>query len=81
MPLGLSIGSAFQASSAAAAAIEDYFFEVGVGGFVPLADPLSDNSDIWDLDSDGNIMPASVPKAEGYFELDSSGDITTIDIS
>ena len=29
----------------------------------------------WDLDTNGNITPASSPKSEGYFETDSDGNV------
>ena len=33
---------------------------------------------IWELDSNGDIMPEDAPADEGYFQLDSNGDIEPI---
>ena len=77
MSLGLSIGSAYIAEGAV---VEDYFFQLSGGNLQPLSS-ITDNSDIWDLDTDGNITPAASPTDEGYFQTDSNGDIEPITLS
>ena len=71
--LGLGVG-AFYESSSAAAVIEDYFFELSGGELQPRTS-FVDSSDAWDLDGNSDIMPASSPAEEGYFEIDGSGDL------
>tara|TARA_R110002051_G_scaffold31908_2_gene72137 strand:- start:497 stop:736 length:240 start_codon:yes stop_codon:yes gene_type:complete len=75
MALGLGLGwSIILEGSAAAAVIDDYFFELSSGDLQPRAS-FVDNSDAWDLDSNSDIMPATTPIEEGYFEVDGSGDL------
>jgi len=75
MALGLGQGwSIILDGGAAAAVIEDTFFELSSGDLQPRAS-FVDNSGAWDLDSDDNIMPAATPIKEGYFEVDSDGNI------
>ena len=62
----------------AAAAIEDFFFELSSGDIQPL-DSITDYNSIWELDGDGNIMPEDAPADEGFFQLDGNGDIMPIE--
>ena len=73
MSLGLYVGSSYRQ----AAAVEDYFFEYVSNILQPL-DNITDDHDTWDLDSDGNIMPAITPTEEGWFDLDSDSNIQPI---
>jgi len=81
--LGLGIGiTSNYASSEAAAAIEDYFWEVPTAGeLAPLvAGTVSDFHDTWDLDGT-DYMPQTTTTvgAEGYWELDGT-DIQPITV-
>ena len=69
--LGISL-TAFP--PAAAVAIEDYMWEL-VGGELQALNIGYDFNDTWDLDTNSDIMPALVPKEEGYYEVDANGDI------
>tara|TARA_R100001594_G_scaffold21961_2_gene42589 strand:- start:1729 stop:1974 length:246 start_codon:yes stop_codon:yes gene_type:complete len=59
------------------AAIADYFFELSSGDLQP-RDSITDANSIWDLDGNGDIMPADAPTDEGYFQVDGNGDIEPI---
>tara|TARA_R100001369_G_scaffold2222_1_gene7593 strand:- start:4 stop:231 length:228 start_codon:yes stop_codon:yes gene_type:complete len=60
--------------SATAAAVEDYMWELS-GGQLQALNIGYDFNDTWDLDTNSDIMPALVPKEEGYYEVDANGDI------
>ena len=59
---------------AAAVAIEDYMWEISSGQLQALNIGY-DYNDIWDLDANSDIMPASTPREEGYYDIDANGDI------
>ena len=65
-----SIGGGFNA----AVLIDDYFFELSSGDLQPRTS-FVDNNDVWDLDGNSNIMPATTPTEEGYFDINGDGDI------
>jgi hypothetical protein len=60
--------------SATAASVEDYMWELS-GGNLQALNIDYDFGDTWDLDSNSDIMPALVPREEGYYEVDANGDI------
>tara|TARA_R100000742_G_C4265198_1_gene83192 strand:- start:338 stop:574 length:237 start_codon:yes stop_codon:yes gene_type:complete len=74
--IGIGLSTRF-INTEAAAAIEDFFFELSSGDLQPL-DSITDYNSIWDLDGNGDIMPADVPADEGYFQTDTNGDIEPI---
>jgi len=74
MSLGLYVGSSYRQ----AAAVEDYFFNIVSTGVLQPLDNITDAHDTWDLDSDGNIMPANVPTEEGWWDIDADGNIQPI---
>ena len=59
------------------ALVDNNFFELSSGALQPL-DSITDFSSIWDLDGNGDIMPADAPTDEGYFQVDGNGDIEPI---
>jgi|15BtaG_2_1085339.scaffolds.fasta_scaffold01102_5 hypothetical protein len=70
-----SIGSAGGAGGFTAALSDDFFFEEDGDQNLQPKYSFVDNNDIWDLDGDSNIIPASTPNEEGWFDVDGNGDI------
>jgi len=83
-PIGLGIGIASNhASSEAAAAIEDYLWEVATSGELrPLASgTVSDFHDTWDLDgTDYTLAAVGSISDEGYWDLDGNSDAQPLDV-
>jgi len=71
--LGLSVNLSGNITSSGVS-IEDYMWEL-VGGELQSLNIGYDFNDTWDLDTNSDIMPASIPKEEGYYEVDANGDI------
>ena len=74
VPLGLGLSIDSIVSSEAAAAIEDYVFDLVSGELTPRDAIAYDYSDTWDVTST-EISPAASPAEEGYFDIDGNGDI------
>jgi len=74
--LGLSIDlSSVTSGASAAAAIEDYVWDVVGGELTPRDGIAYDFSDAWDVTST-ELTPAVSPKEEGYWNVDGNGDLT-----
>tara|TARA_R110000764_G_scaffold78891_1_gene157311 strand:- start:166 stop:408 length:243 start_codon:yes stop_codon:yes gene_type:complete len=78
--IGLSLGISSSVVSEAGVAIEDYVFDLVGGELTPrlnVANNQPDFSDIWDATLT-DISPDASPTSEGYFDIDSNGDIQPI---
>mgnify|MGYP003132126100 FL=1 len=74
--LGLSIDlSSVTSGASAAAAIEDYVWDVVGGELTPRDGIAYDFSDSWDVTST-ELTPAVSPGEEGYWNVDGNGDLT-----
>ena len=56
-------------------AIEDYMWELTESNNLQPRDISHDFNEMWDVDDNGNFMPGSTLKLEGYYELDPDGNI------
>ena len=74
--LGLSIDlSSVTSGTSAAAAIEDYVWDVVSGELTPRDGIAYDFRNCWNVTST-ELTPAESPKEEGYWNVNADGDLT-----
>jgi len=83
MALGLGLGTIIDVigGDAAAAAIEDYMWELdGAGDLTPIPTTY-DFHDTWDLDgTDYTLQAVGDISDEGYWDLDTNSDVQPLDV-
>ena len=78
--LGLSISGTTKGDSSVAVVIEDYMWEILSAGNIAPREIVTDFSDSWDVDGNGDFTPAYPAASEGYWETVDDGELRPLNV-